>query len=66
MGKLISVKEGNKTRYMTQEAYERYIREKEERKNSVGDITCSGATSIGMGFTDKQWNRIFGRKVEES
>lgn len=58
---LIAVKEGNKTRYMTKEAYEKYLEAKKDRKNSVGDVTCSGAKSVGMGFTDEQWNKIFNK-----
>ena len=56
---LIEVKEGNKTRYMTKEAYEKYLERQNERKTSVGDITCSGAKSVGMGFTQEQYDRIF-------
>ena len=56
---LIAIKEGNKTRYMTKEAYQRYLDAQKERKTNVGDVTCSGAKSIGMGFTDEQWDRIF-------
>lgn len=56
---LISIKEGNKTRYMTKEAYERYLEAKKDRKTSIGDVTCSGAKSVGMGFTQEQYDRIF-------
>ena len=56
---LIEVKEGNKTRYMTKEAYQKYLESQKDRKTSVGDVTCSGAKSVGLGFTDKQYDRIF-------
>ena len=56
---LISVKEGNKTRYMTKEAYQKYLEAQKDRKTSVGDITCSGAKSVGLGFTEAQFSRIF-------
>ena len=65
MSKFIEVREGNKVRYLTKEAYEKYIQAKGERKTSVGDITCSGAKSVGMGFTEEQFNRIFGKKVAD-
>ena len=61
MSKLIEIKEGTKTRYVTQEAWERMQSAQKDRKTSVGDITCSEATSVTMGFTDEQFNRIFGK-----
>ena len=65
MSKLIEIKEGNKTRYLTQEAYDRYIHSKKDRKTSVGDITCSGAKSVTMGFSSEDFERIF-HKVDKS
>lgn len=62
---LIAVKEGNKTRYMTKEAYKKYLERQNERKTSIGDITCSGAKSVGMGFTEEQFERIFGKSKKE-
>ena len=62
MTKLIEVKEGNKTRYLTPEAYKRYLETKDEIKTNVGDITCSGASSVGMGFKAEDYERIFGKK----
>ena len=59
---LIKVKDGTKTRYMTEEAYKKYLERQKDRKTNVGDVTCSGAKSIGMGFTDEQWDRIFKKK----
>ena len=56
---LIAIKEGNKTRYMTKEAYEKYLERQNERKTSIGDITCSGAKSVGLGLTQEQYDRIF-------
>lgn len=63
---LISIKEGNKTRYMTKEAYEKYLERQNERKTSIGDITCSGAKSVGMGFTDEQYDRIFNKSKKRT
>ena len=63
---LIAIKEGNKTRYLTKEAYEKYLEAQKDRKTSVGDVTCSGAKSVGMGFTDEQWNRIFKKNTPPS
>ena len=62
MRKLIEIKEGNKTRFVTKEVFERLQAQKKDRVNSTGDITCSGAKSVGMGFTDEQWERIYGKK----
>ena len=61
MSKLIQIKEGNKTRYLTKEAYEKYVASQKDRKTAIGDITCSGAKSVCMGFTDEQWNKVFGK-----
>lgn len=66
MSKLIAVKEGNKTRYMTQEAYAKYLERQKEVATNIGDVTCSGASSIGMGFTDEQWNKIFKKKKKNA
>lgn len=62
---LISIKEENKTRYMTKEAYQKYLEAQKDRKTNVGDVTCSGAKSVGMGFTEEQFNRIFGKSKKE-
>ena len=66
MSNLIAIKEGTKTRYVTKEVWERMQKARKDRKTSVGDITCSEATSVTMGFTDEQYNRIFkkGKKDE--
>ena len=66
MSKLIAIKEGNKTRYVTKEIYDKLVAQQKDRSTSVGDITCSGATSVGMGFTDEQWDRIHGKKDKKS
>ena len=65
MSKLIAIKEGTKTRYLTQEAYNRYLERKKDRKVAAGDITCSDSTFVGMGFTDEQWNRIHKKGKED-
>ena len=62
MRKLIEIKEGNKTRYVTKEVFERIQAQKKDRTTSIGDITCSGAKSVSMGFTDEQWERIYSKK----
>ena len=63
--KMISIKEGHKTRYIrVPDDYEEKPKVK-DRKTSVGDITCSGAKSVTMGFTQEQWERIF-HKVDKS
>jgi len=62
MSKLIAIKEGTKTRYVTPEVWERMQNQIKDRKTSVGDITCSEATSVTMGFTEEQFNRIFGKE----
>lgn len=59
MSKLIEIKEGTKTRYVTKEVWERMQSAQKDRKTSIGDITCSEATSVTMGFTEEQFNRIF-------
>ena len=61
MNKLIEIKEGTKTRYVTKEVWDKMQQQKKDRKTSVGDITCSEATSVTMGFTEEQFNRIFGK-----
>ena len=61
MSKLVAIKEGTKTRYVTQEVWERMQNAQKDRKTSIGDITCSEATSVTMGFTEEQFNRIFGK-----
>lgn len=61
MSKLVEIKEGTKRRYVTQEVWERIQKEQKDRKTSVGDITCSDAKSVTMGFTEEQFNRIFGK-----
>lgn len=61
MRKLIEIKEGTKRRYVTKEVWERMQNEQKDRKTSVGDITCSDAKSVTMGFTEEQFNRIFGK-----
>ena len=66
MSKLIEIKEGTKRRYVTKEVWEKMQQAQKDRKTSIGDITCSEATSVTMGFTDEQFNRIFrkGKKDE--
>ena len=59
MSKLIEIKEGTKTRYVTKDVWERMQSAQKDRKTSIGDITCSEATSVTMGFTEEQFNRIF-------
>lgn len=59
MSNLIEIKEGTKTRFVTKEVWERMQNTVKDRKTSVGDITCSDATSVTMGFTEEQFNRIF-------
>jgi len=65
MSKLIAIKEGTKTRYVTQEVYDRLMAKKKDRVVGAGDITCSGTNSMALGFTDEQWNRIYGRNKED-
>lgn len=65
---LVEVKEGFKTRYMTEEQYKRY---KEQQKDdgftaSAGDITCSNAKSVCMGFSTEQYNSIFRKEKNPS
>lgn len=55
---LIAIKEKNKTRYVTKEAYERLMAAAKDRNVSAGDITCSDTNSMALGFTDEQWERI--------
>ena len=62
MSNLIAIKDGTKTRYVTKEVYEKLMARQKDRKNSTGDITCSGANSVSMGFTDEQWARIHSKK----
>lgn len=59
MSKLIAIKEGTKTRYVTQEVYDRLMAKNEDRIVSAGDITCSDTNSMALGFTEEQFNRIF-------
>lgn len=61
MGKLIAIKEGTKTRYVTKEVYDRIMAKQKDRVTTAGDITCSGAKSVALGFTDEQFNKIFGK-----
>lgn len=62
MTNLIQIKEGNKTRYLTPEAYKHYLETKDDIETNIGDITCSGASSIGLGIKQKDYERIFGKK----
>lgn len=66
MKKLIEIKDGAKTRYITQEAWERMNAEDTGTVTSSGDITCSDAKFVSLGFTEEQYNRIFrkGKKDE--
>ena len=56
---MIAIKEGHKTRYIRVPDDYKEEPKKEDRKTSIGDITCSGAKSVTMGFTQEQWERIF-------
>lgn len=59
MAELIEIKEGTKTRYVTKKAWERIQEESKQRRVTAGDITCSGAKSVAMFFTDEQYDSIF-------
>ena len=59
MEKLIAIKEGTKTRYVTQDVYNRMMERQKDRVVSAGDITCSDTNSMALGFTEEQFNRIF-------
>lgn len=65
MPKLIEIKDGTKTRYVTPEVYQRLMDKKKDRVVSAGDITCSDAKSMAFGFTDEQYNRIFGKDKKD-
>lgn len=56
---MIEIKEGTKTIYLTEKAYEKYMEAKKQRKTNIGDITCSGASSVGLAFDEEDYNRIF-------
>lgn len=59
--KLIEVKDGCKTRYLTESQYQKYLESKNNDgfNASAGDITCSGAKSVSFGFSTEQYNSIF-------
>ena len=65
MSKLIAMKEGTKTRYVTQEVYDRLMAKQKDRVVGAGDITCSDTNSMALGFTDEQWNRIYGKDKKD-
>lgn len=66
MVKLIEIKEGTKTRYISEDAWLRMQADKTGPRTSSGDLTCSDAKFVTMGFTEEQFNRVFkkGKKDE--
>lgn len=56
---MIEIKEGNKTIYLSEKAYKQYLEAKKNRKTNTGDITCSDSKTVGLGFSDEDYNRIF-------
>ena len=62
---LVAIKEKTKTRYVTQEVYDRMMAKAKDRNVSAGDITCSDTNSMALGFTDEQWERIHGKDKKD-
>lgn len=62
--KMIAIKEGSKTKYKI--VPDDYIEEKsKDVVTNTGDITCSGAKLVGLGFTNEQYDRIFKNKRKD-
>ena len=58
---LIAIKDGTKTKYVTEEIYKKLMQQqkKDGFNPSAGDITCSNAKSVALGFSEEDYNRIF-------
>lgn len=65
---LVEVKDGCKTRYLTEKQYKKYLESKNNDgfNTSAGDITCSNAKSVCMGFSTEQYNSIFRKEKNPS
>ena len=55
--KMIAIKEGSKTKYRL--VPDDYIEQPKDIATNTGDITCSDAKLVGLGFSEEQFNRIF-------